>query len=1189
MHPKLQSIFVFLIVSLLASVLSFGQAETGQVHGTVTDPSGAVVPNATVTLTNNGTGQARTTQTASNGSYTFTNLQPGSYTVTAEGPGFTPFKAQVDVTVGGRHTMDAQLAVGGGATTTVEVRAEGGAQVNTTDQQLSQVVNQAQITQLPTLDRDPYSLVQIAGNVQTDPTQLNASGTMRGVGVSINGQRSASTSILLDGGENVDTFTANVGQSVPLDSVQEFRVITSNYTAEYGRASGGVVNVATRSGTNAFHGSVYEFNRNSAFASNTYQESAQNKAALAAGQPRNPHDRFNRNQFGYAVGGPILRDRLFFFSSTEWTRVRSTGQQFAYVISPTFLAQPFVAAGTKQFFQTFGANLLPSARVTGTLTPSQIRERQSNGTIVSWTPTGAAAGYTGPVFNLVNYSLPANAGAGDPQNAYSTVNRFDINLTDKTTIFGRYSLQNQDAFPGTNAQSPYLGYNTGFSNFNQNVMGNVTHIFSPAVVNQFKAVYSRLNNDQPLSTAPVGPTLYLARNTTSTTLFGTGINVAMPGYLPFTPGNAIPFGGPQNLYQFYNDLSWTKGSHQLRFGGNYIHIRDNRLFGAYETAVEQLGNNTVLGGLDNLVLGRLFAFQGAVDPKGAFPCPVNLTTGSQTVSPSCQLTLPATSPSFKRNNRFNDAGIYAQDSWKATPRLTLDLGLRWEYYGPQHNANPNLESNFYFGTGNTLFDRIRTGQVLTTPNSPDGSLWKAQYKNFAPRVGFAYDVLGNGRVAVRGGYGISYERNFGNVTYNVIQNPPNYAVASLQAGRDVPILPVTPSNSGPLSGTGVVPLPVTSLRAVDPKIKTSYAHQYSFAIEDELVPNTLVAVEYSGSRGIHQYGISNINGAFFGQVYLGDIRGCTGTGAAAACTASNRLNPQYSNINFRSSNGDSYYNAVNVRLQSSNFRNVGLQLTANYTYAHAIDDLSSTFSESANNLNLGFLDPFNPGLDRGNADFDVRHRFVFSGLWEPTFLAFKNSPSWVNNIFGGWQFAPIFSVHTGYPFTVFDCTSVAVGCPRIVDVGLPRSGMSNVPVGTNVYDYLPLPANAANPYLNPAIGFSDLPICNTPGIANGQCNLTPAQAGISRNAFYGPNNWSLDFGLYKTFRFTERVNMQLRAETFNILNHHNFYVNGSNADISSASAVQTVKGAQGGAGVAVGTSGPNDERRNLQLGIKLNF
>lgn len=1189
MHRKLASIFSAFILSLLVSVLAFGQAETGQVTGTVTDPSGAVVTNAKVTLTNNGTGQTRTAQTSSNGIYTFTNLEPGNYTVTAEGSGFAPFKRTVDVTVGGRHTIDAKLAVAGGATTTVEVVAQGGAQVNTTDQQLSQVVNQAQINQLPTLDRNPYSLVQIAGNVQADPT-TTASNTPRGVGVSVNGQRSASTSILLDGGENVDTFTAALGQTVPLDSVQEFRVITSNYTAEYGRASGGVVNVATRSGTNAFHGSLYEFNRNSAFAANTYQESAQNKAALAAGVPRNPHDRFNRNQFGYAVGGPILRDKLFFFSSTEWTRVRSTGQQFAFVMNPTFLAQPFVAAGTKQFFQTFGSKLLPTARVISSLTPSQIHERKSDGSIVSWTPTGAAAGYTGPVFDKLNYSIASNAGAGDPQNAYSTVNRFDINLTDKTQVFGRYSLQSQDTFPGTNALSPYEGFNTGLSNFNQNVMGNVTHIFSPAVINQFKAVYSRLNNEQPLDGAPVGPTLYLARNNTATTLFGTGTNVAMPGYLPFTPGNAIPFGGPQNLYQFYNDLSWTKGAHQLRFGGNYIHIRDNRLFGAYETAVEQLGNNTVLGGLDNLVLGRLFAFQGAVNPKGAFPCPVDLSTGKQVVSPSCQLTLPATPPNFKRNNRFNDAAVYGQDSWKVTPRLTLNLGLRWEYYGPQHNANPNLESNFYFGTGSTLFERIRSGKVLTTPNSPDKSLWAPQYKNFAPRVGFAYDVLGNGRMAVRGGYGISYERNFGNVTYNVIQNPPNYAVVSLQAGRDVTTIPITPSNSGPLAGAGAVALPLTSLRAVDPKIKTAYAHQYSFAVEDELVPNTVLGVEYSGSRGIHQYAIANINGAFFGQVYLGDTRGCTGIGAAAACTASNRLNPQYSNINFRSSNGDSYYNAVNVRVQSSNFRNVGLQLTANYTYAHAMDNLSSTFSESANNFNLGFLDPFSPGLDRGNADFDVRHRFVFSGLWEPTFLAFKNKPSWVNNILGGWQFAPIFSVHTGYPFTVFDCTSVsATTCPRIADVGLPRSGMTNVPAGTNIYDYLQLPAKAVNPYLNPAFGFSDLPICNTPGIANGQCVLAPAQAGIGRNAFYGPNFWNLDFGLYKTFRFTERVNLQLRGETFNILNHHNFYVNGSNADISSATAVQTVKGAQGGAGVAIGTSGPNDERRNLQLGVKLNF
>ena len=1176
MNSKTRNLLAFLLLAVFTAVFAFGQAETGQVNGTVTDPSGAVVSGAKVTLANNGTGQTRTAQTSANGSYAFTNLQPGNYTVTVEGSGFSPYKGNVDVTVGGRHTLDAKLAVGGGGTTTVEVTAEGGAQVNTTDAQISQVVNQTQIQQLPTLNRNPYTLIAITGNVSGDPNNLQGA-TSRGVGVSINGQRAASTDILLDGGENVDYFVAGVGQTIPLDAVQEFRVVTSNYTAEQGRASGGVVNVATRSGTNSFHGSAYDFNRNSALASNTYQESAQNKFNISQGQPRNPHDRFNRNQFGYSIGGPAVKDKLFFFSSTEWTRVRSNGQQFAFVVDPAFLN--ITNAGTKSFFQTFGAKLIPSARVVGKLNVAQI-PKEKGGTVVF-----APSGYTGPVLDQLTYSLPSNAGAGDPQNTYATINRIDLNLTDKTTIWGRYGLFSQNNFNGTNAFSPYDGYNTGSTNYNQNALVNVTHIFSPAVVNQFKTIFNRLNNNQPLDGAPVGPTLYLGRGNTATTISGTGINVALPGYLPFSPGNAIPFGGPQNVYEFSNDLSWTKGTHQLRFGGTYIHIRDNRVFGAYETSVEQLGNNSVVGGLNNLIAGQLFSFQGAVDPKGAFPCATDLS-GNTIVTPSCQISLPASQPKFERNNRFNDGAVYAQDAWKTTSRLTLSLGLRWEYYGPQHSADPNVESNFFFGTGATLFDRIRNGFVATTPNSPIHSLWKAKYNNFGPHVGFAYDPFGNGKWSVRGGYSISYERNFGNVTYNVIQNPPNYAVVSLIANTsdtgNQPI-PITSSNAGPLAGSGIKKaLPKTSLRAVDPDIKTAYAHQFSFAVEHEVVQNTVVALEYSGSRGIHQYGISNINRQGFGNVYIGDGN------------LKNRLNQQYSNINFRSSTGDTYYNGLNVRLQSSNFRNLGLQLTSNYTWSHAIDDLSSTFSEAGNNFNLGFLDPFNPALDRGNADYDTRHRFVFSAIYEPTFLAFKNSASWVNNLFGGWQFSPIFTTHTGNPFTIYDCSNANLVCPRIFDVaGLQKSGGTNVqvPGKPNLFDYLPIPANSQNTYTDPVVGFSDLPTCLVPGKPRGPCVITPGNngAGIGRNAFYGPSYWNLDFGINKKFRITERVGLELRGEMFNILNHHNFYVNASNTDFASASTVQTIKGAQGGAGVTAGTSGPNDERRNIQVGAKFTF
>jgi outer membrane receptor protein involved in Fe transport len=1186
----MQGILRNLICSLLFltfAIFAFGQAETGNISGIVADPNGASLAGARITTINLGTGLTRTDVSTSNGSYVVTNLPPGRYQVNIEASGFAPFKQNIEVTVGGRQTLDAKLAVAG-ASTTVEVTAEGGAQVNTQDQTLSQVVNTAQIASLPSLTRDPYDFVATAGNVSSDPNGSTSTGTVGGgVGVAFNGQRSASTNILLDGGENVDLFTANVGQAVPLDSVQEYRVVTSDFTAEMGRAGGGVVNVATKSGTNTYHGSAYEYNRISALAANTYDESAQNFIARQTGGPLVPHDRFTRNQFGYSFGGPVLpalKNKVFFFSNTEWTRVRSLGSQLAFVPTPQFLA--LTAPATQAYFSQFG-KLRSSAVPTG---------------IVATDSTGAPITSGGvPVFEQVRYKTNFEAGAGNPQDAYSTVFRMDFNLTDKTQIFGRYALQRDTLFPGVIGNSAYTGYDTGETDSNQNFLANIAHLFSPNVVSTTKLAYNRYNIQQPLGAIPASPGLNLFRQNTASTV--NGVNIILPGYLPTTPGNALPFGGPQNLYEVNQDLSWVKGRHNFKFGGLYLQARDNRVFGAYQTSFEQIGQNTLPLGITGLLNGTIFTFQGAVDPQGKFPCFKDPNTGDTLLTSDCTLALPAVPPNFARNNRYNDGAVYAQDSWKITPRFTANLGVRWEYYGVQHNApNQNLDSNYYFGSGATFFDQIRNGRVLIAPQSPVGGLWDKRFGNFAPRVGFAWDVMGDGKTSLRGGYGIGYERNFGNVTFNVIQNPPAYAVVSLVSGRDVPTQPITSNNAGPLAGSGIsVPLLPTSLRAVDPHINTAYAHIYSLAVEREVVRNTIVAIEYSGSRGIHQYSISNFNKPGFGAVYEGD-GGAYGPNGPLPCASatftpgpgqclnpSGRLQTQYTNINFRGSNGDSYYNGVNVRLQSSNFANFGLQLVANYTYSHAIDNLSSTFSTSGNNFNLGYLDPFNPGIDHGNADYDTRHRFVFSGVYEPTFLAFKNSSKTLRNIAGGWQFAPIFTVRTGTPYSIYDCTNAVTSCPRILAVpGMSKSGNAvAIPGEANNYSYLPLPTAATNPYVDPITGAPDIPTCS--GSQGAGCVLP--SPGIGRNSFLSPSNWNFNLGAYKNFAVTERVQMQLRGEFYNILNHHNFYVNAANADISATSFIQAKKGASGNifSGIFPGTPSAADERRNIQLALRIQF
>src|SRR5215472_9626657 len=332
----LRIVLGFLCIAATAPVRISAQVETGQLAGTVVDSTGAVIPGAVVTVKNVGTNAIRNGVSSSEGSYRCTGRGAASYEVTVRASGFETYMAKVQITVGGYLTLNARLSVSGTATQ-VEVIAEGVSQINTQTQDLSQVVNEEQVSQLPTLSRNPYDFVGLSGNVssgdnsssgdsRSNNTYQNGPSSTRGVGFSINGQRTSGTEVLLDGVENISVFADSIGVYVPVDAVQEFRVTTSNFEAQYGRASGGVVNVTTKSGSNTFHGGAWEFNRIAAYTSNTETNDQINSAFLAGGGTGPlpaPKGQFTRNQFGFAFGGPALKDKLFFFGSTEWTRVRS--------------------------------------------------------------------------------------------------------------------------------------------------------------------------------------------------------------------------------------------------------------------------------------------------------------------------------------------------------------------------------------------------------------------------------------------------------------------------------------------------------------------------------------------------------------------------------------------------------------------------------------------------------------------------------------------------------------------------------------------------------------------------------------------------------------------------------------------------------------------------------------------------
>jgi outer membrane receptor protein involved in Fe transport len=1118
------------------ALLIWAQAETGQVTGTVADPSGGAVPNAAIKVVNAATGAERNSTTNASGLFAVTNLEPGDYDITASAAGFSALKQRFTLSVGQKIGLDLKLQVGTTTTTVEVVETAAAVQVNTETQTLSQVVGTKEMTELPSLTRNPYDFVVTAGTVSEDDPST------RGAGVAINGLRSASTNILLDGVANNDEYTASVGQVVPMDSVQEMGIVTNNFTAEYGRASAGVINVTTKSGTNSYHGTAYEFNRVDALASTGFNNNA-------FGLPKSP---FTRNQFGYSVGGPIKKNKLFFFNNTEWVRVRSADNIQTLVLDPALIAAS--APATQAVYSAYG-KLASNATVLQTFNKNQLTALGTNPCSGSATRGGCNSySATAPMMDLVNYSVPANAGAGNPENAYQTVGRVDYNFSDRTQIFTRYALQSEADFAGTIDNSPYNGFNTGQNIFNNSLIVSMTHTFSPRFVSQSKVDFNRFNLDQPLSSTGVVPQYFLGSADVATAVGP--YTVSMPGYGPTAPGSGIPFGGPQNFGEAYQDFNYTKGKHELRWGGSFTYLRDNRTFGLYEEGEQILGNKIGVG-VDNLIAGQIYEYQGAVYPQGKYPCVNDVQT------PACTLTLPLGPPTFERSNRYHDGGAYFQDAWKIAHTVTLNLGLRWDYFGVQHNVNPNLDSNFYPSNTPNIPLGIADGSVMTAPMSPIGELWKPSLHNFAPRVGVAWDVFGDGKTSARAGYGIGYERNFGNVTYNVLLNPPNFAVVDLISGTNgTGNIGLSTSNYGPLAGgSGSIPLPPSELRYVQNNIPQAYAHLISASIERQLTADMHLEVDYSASVGVNQYDIAYTNFPGQGNYYLGVpcTPGDTLSGGPNPCEAV--LNNQYGLINRRGGGGRSNYNALNVRYNIVNIKRAGLTLVANYTWSHTNDDLSDTFSTSGNQFNLGYTDFLHPNVDYGSSQFDNRHRVAISGIWDVPFA--RNLHGAAKYVLDGWEFAPIFTARTGAPYTIYDITNDNFIYTRVAVAGAinPNGNVPRVSNGTNsftLFDFSQLPVDET--YLNPITGDADF--------GPGNSDTT------GRNAFHSPGTWNLDLGMYKNTRVTEHATLQLRLEAYDAFNHANFSVNTGSAYIV------------GGAGLITGSYNGN---RNVQLAAKLIF
>jgi hypothetical protein len=550
-------------------------------------------------------------------------------------------------------------------------------------------------------------------------------------------------------------------------------------------------------------------------------------------------------------------------------------------------------------------------------------------------------------------------------------------------------------------------------------------------------------------------------------------------------------------------------------------------------------NNTT--SLNNLVLGQIQRFQSAINPEG-FPGETFVT--------------PVTFPSFLSQNRYTEFAVYAQDNWSLGDRVKLNLGVRYDYFGPQRKSVPKYDSNFYYADPNLdtasatpqeILASVRGGQVFASNESPVGGLWAQDKNNFAPRLGFAWDINGDGRSALRGGYGMAYERNFGNVTYNVLFNPPLYLVTQIDVPANVASQPIFSENAGPFGGVAGVTktIPAGSLRHVDQNIKTAYNHIYGLSFTKELPAGVTGSVEYNGSTGKKLYDLADVNKLGAALVYEG------------VGTALQRPNTQYGAFNTRGNRGKSQYHSVVFSADTRQLGNTGLALTSKYTLSNAKDNLSGTFSDADNNgyFQLGYLDAFDPDLDYGYAGFDVRHRFSASAIWS---LPFGGTNPWA----GGWQMNALFTARSGYPFSVFDCTNAFVFCMRADDpFGVDRTTNSPVATGEpNEFTLLDLQQlyDIRGGYAHPLTGTSDFgPYPDT---------MT------ARNAFRGPGAWNVDFIVGKRFRFGNKAAL-IRLEAYNVFNHHNMY---PRTDVAQVDSFETVTGFK-------------DDWRRMQLGFKFEF
>jgi outer membrane receptor protein involved in Fe transport len=1070
-----------LAVVCLVFMMFFGalsapaQTSNGTIVGTVTDKSGAAVPKAKVKGTSNDVGIVRESETDATGSYRLENLPPGRYTVTVQADGFSQFQTnKVDVKGSLEVTVNANLDIGS-VTNTVVVEASAAQELQTESGSLGAEISQQEVHDLPFFSLNPVELVLTQAGVQDG----NGFSFSNGTGFSVNGTRPRANNFLIDGQDNNDnSINGQAFQTTNLGAIQEVTVLTNSYSSEFGRGGGSVTNEIMKGGTNNYHGEAWWQNRNNSFAAISPQ-------AALGGQTVIPRD--NENVFGFDFGGPVKKDKLFFFGSAQWDRDYSAaGAVAAPITIPT-------AAGIATL-----QSLLPNPNVQMLL--------DSLGGLVAPTSNGSpialGAGPSGADRGSVDVGDFTRSQGSVVSLTREWEVRVDYNPTSVDSLRGSYRRTDFSLSPDFfNVPTALPPFDTQQGGPAQAFTGVWNHTFSPKALNELRFSYSNISFS-------FGPT--------AATLAGPLANIpAITFNQSPLPTIGIPTGFPQfrghKSYQFQEALTYTLGRHTFKFGGDidYLQVDDGVPFNSRGTiAINQSRQNgqTQFTDLANFI-------DNFTGPSGQ----VSINFGNPEIQPFVGVYAP-----------------YIQDTWHVKPNLTLDLGLRYEYWGTVGNILP-------FPTLDTsIFPQGLPGAVF--PNYLN-TKQQGDKNNFAPRLGFSWTpkfaraFFGADKTVIRGGAGMFYDGIFTNILDNSASTVPNVQGGTIIAPAIT--APGAPPRgfadaTGLLAGVQPVATPTASLDTMSTHILNPLTYQWNLDIQRELPGHFILTTAYVGTRGEH---------LFVNQQY-NPIDPTTGL----------RMNPTLGDVLVRDNAGDSNYHSGQVTVDRKFTR--GLLLRGAYTYSKLIDDGSEVFTTtgfSSFSQNL-----FNQKEDYGLSAYDRRHRFVMTYIWD---LPYRHDPQSgamkvLSYVTRGWQWAGTFTVQSGAPETIndgFDNNGDGRSGDR------PDLGNPTVPIN---YSAACLTANPATSTCNSGVGFSFDGVhfvdfnTNFGGDPLGGTAFTATKnqfhyvvingqlGDVGRNTFIGPGQWFYNTSVQRSFKFLERQSITLRMELFNVFNHPNLFTDG---------------------------------------------